>query len=78
MERPGTQAVSGRSQPRAGLVADYRDHAAELRDVAALGGDDVLDQELLLLAQQYDLLAEMVEERLNLPTEGACSPTPVA
>jgi len=77
MERSSAQALSQETKQSVDLAADYREYAAELREIATLGGGDGLDQELLVLAQEFDLLAEMVEERLNLPTEGACRATQV-
>lgn len=48
------------SRPRAAL--DYREGAADLRELAALGGDGELVRDLLDLAEEYDLLAEIAEE----------------
>lgn len=52
-----------------GLVANaasmravrYREHAAELREMAAVGGNDRLDRELLKIAEKYDALAQTAD-----------------
>jgi hypothetical protein len=42
-------------------AARYREHAAELREMAELGGNDKLDRELLELAEKYDALAQLAD-----------------
>jgi hypothetical protein len=40
----------------------YREYAAELREMAAVGGNDRLERELLALAARYDALAETEDD----------------
>jgi hypothetical protein len=43
-------------------AVNYREHAAELREMAAVGGNDKLERELLAIAERYDALAEVVDD----------------
>jgi hypothetical protein len=71
MERSIGQAVSGRLKPSAVLAANYRERASELRELATFGRSDELDHEMLDLAEEYDALAEMIEEHEPLAQPGA-------
>lgn len=53
-------------------AADYRERAEELRELAAFGRGDELDQELLDLAEEYDALAEIADGRLTAPHRHIC------
>jgi hypothetical protein len=55
-----------RSMLSAPCAAYYREHAVELREMAAYNEGDELDQELLDLAKNYDALAEIIEEHERL------------
>jgi hypothetical protein len=62
MRLPQVRAFLGRMTNTASMRAtNYREHAAELREMAAAGGDDRLDRQLLDLAKQYDALAETAD-----------------
>jgi hypothetical protein len=43
-------------------AVNYPEHAAELREMAAVGGNDKLERELLAIAERYDALAKAVDE----------------
>lgn len=50
-----------RALQSAKCAADYRERAEELRELAAVGRGDELDQELLDLAEEYETLAEIAD-----------------
>lgn len=51
-----------RTLQSANMAADYRERAEELRELAAVGRGDELDQDLLDLAEEYETLAEIADE----------------
>jgi hypothetical protein len=62
MHLPHVRVLLGQMTNAASMRAvNYREHAAELREMAAVGGDDKLERELLAVANKYDALADTIE-----------------